>query len=512
MAKQKFNRRQFVKLAGTTGGAIPIASLLACNTSAEKKDPGSQEESSNAPMSNGSFPKGFFWGTATSAYQIEGAWNEDGKGLSIWDTYAHTPGKIQNNDTGDIANDHYHRYKEDVQLMKSIGQNAYRFSISWPRIFPNGTGRPNAKGLDFYNRLADELAAAGIVPFPTLYHWDLPQALQDKGGWQNRDTAKAFADYAGYMAEKLSDRVQHFFTINEFRTFTEAGYRGFDIPAPGTPTGTRIVFLAPGLRLPLADFYQVRHHTVLAHGLAVQAIRARGKQGTKVGPAENIEIAAPLIETPENIKAAQTATCELNAPFLTVMLEGKYTEKYLRDAGKDAPKFTGEDLEIIRSPLDFVGINVYTPKYYALASQDADGWQVVDFSKGHAKAAISNLPVSPECLYWGPKYLQSLWNVKEIFITENGCAGMDALAPDGKIYDTERIMFMRAHLTQLQRATADGVPVKGFFYWSGMDNFEWTAGFGNRYGIIYVDFKTQQRLPKMSAYWFKEAALKNRVV
>jgi beta-glucosidase len=195
------------------------------------------------------FPKGFYWGTATSAYQIEGAWNEDGKGPSIWDTYAHTPGNIQNGDTGDVANDHYHRYKEDVALMRDFGANAYRFSIAWPRIFPNGTGQPNRKGLDFYNRLVDELVAAGIAPFPTLYHWDLPQALQDKDGWQNRDTAKAFADYAGYMADKLSDRVHHFFTINEFRSFVDMGHQGMEVPVPG---GTMHISLAPGLRLPRA--------------------------------------------------------------------------------------------------------------------------------------------------------------------------------------------------------------------------------------------------------------------
>lgn len=509
MSKQKFNRRDFVKLAGISGAAIPLASLSVsgCKTSGETNQ---SEKVAGVPGSgNSSFPPGFFWGTATSSYQIEGAWNEDGKGASIWDTYAHTPGKIRNGDTGDIANDHYHLYKEDVQLMKSIGQNAYRFSISWPRIFPEGTGQPNAKGLDFYNRLVDELVAAGIAPFATLYHWDLPQALQDKGGWQNRDTAKVFADYTGYMAEKLSDRVHHFFTINEFRSFTEAGYHGFEIPSPGTPSGYRTVFLAPGLRLPLADFYQVRHHAVLAHGLGVQAIRAKGKQGTKIGPAENIEAAVPLIDSPENIKAAETATRELNAPFLTVMLEGKYTDKYLQDTGKDAPKFTDEDLKIINSPLDFVGINVYAPKYYVLASDDANGWQIVQFSKGHAKAAISNVPIGPDCMYWAPKHLQSLWNAKEIYITENGCAGMDELAPDGKVYDTERIMFMRVHLTQLQRATADGVPVKGFFYWSAMDNFEWTAGYGNRYGLVYVDFKTQKRSPKMSALWYRETATRN---
>src|SRR5262245_7877329 len=238
----------------------------------------------------GQFPNGFYWGTATSAYQIEGAWNEDGKGPSIWDTYAHTPGKIRDGDTGDVANDHYHRYREDVALMNEIGANAYRFSISWPRVFPEGTGMPNAKGLDFYNRLVDELVATDIAPFPTLYHWDLPQALQDRGGWQNRDTAKVFGDYAGYMAEKLSDRVRHFFTLNEFRSFVDGGYRGAEAKVGG---GVIRLEAAPGLKLEPGPLNQVRHHSVLGHGLAVQAIRAKGKSGTKCGPAENINISVP---------------------------------------------------------------------------------------------------------------------------------------------------------------------------------------------------------------------------
>jgi beta-glucosidase len=335
------------------------------------------------------FPEGFYWGTATASYQIEGAWNEDGKGPSIWDTYAHTPGKIKNNDTGDVANDHYHRYKEDVKLMKDLGATAYRFSISWPRVFPEGVGQPNAKGLDFYSRLVDELKAAGIEPFATLYHWDLPQALQDKNkGWQSRDTAKAFADYVGYVAENLSDRVHHFFTINEFRSFVEGGHYGFELSIPG---GTRIVNIAPGLKLSRGDLNQVRHHAVLAHGLAVQAIRAKAKAGTKVGPAENIDLAVPLIETPENIDAARKATREWNAPFLTVMLEGRYTDAYLKEAGADAPKFTDDDLKVIGS-------------------------------------------------------------------------------------------------------------------------HEWTAGYGNRYGLVYVDFKTQKRTPKLSAEWFRETARQNRVM
>ena len=507
MSPHKFSRRRFIE---TAGAALPVASLIGCNPQQSEDQTSAAQEQSSSANQGRKFPEGFFWGTATASYQIEGAWNEDGKGPSIWDTYAHTPGNMRNNDTGDVANDHYHRYTEDVQLMKSIGQTAYRFSISWPRIFPNGTGQPNAKGLDFYDRLADELVAAGIAPFATLYHWDLPQALQDKGGWQNRDVTKAFADYAGYVAEKLSDRIGHFFTINEFRSFTEAGYRGFRVPAPGTPEGYRTVHLAPGLSLPLGEFHQVRHHAVLAHGLAVQAIRANGRQGTKVGPAENIETAVPLIESPENINAAERATREMNAPFLTVMLEGKYTDKYLEDTGKDAPKFTDEDLKIIGSPLDFVGINVYVP-YYVVATGDAPGWKVIPFASGHAKSAIAGFPISPEVLYWAPKHVQTLWGAKEIYITENGCASEDVIAEDGKVYDTDRIMFMRAFLTQLQRATSDNVPVNGYFYWSAMDNLEWTAGFGNRYGIVYVDFKTQQRTPKASADFFRECARKNEV-
>jgi beta-glucosidase len=455
------------------------------------------------------FPDGFFWGTATAAYQIEGAWNEDGKGLSIWDTYAHTPGKIKNNDTGDVANDHYHRYKEDVALMENIGANAYRFSISWPRIFPNGTGEPNPKGLDFYNRLVDELVAVSIAPFPTLYHWDLPQALQDKGGWQSRDTAKAFGDYAGYVAEKLSDRVRHFFTINEFRSFVDMGHQGKEVQIPG---GTMTIALAPGLKLAAGKLNQVRHHAVLAHGLGVQAIRAHGKPGTKVGPAEVIEVYVPLIESPAHINAAQKATREANAPFLTVMLQGRYTDAYLKDAGKDAPKFIDDDLKAIASPLDFVGINVYRPISYVLASDEAPGWREVPFAEAHPTMFNSWLTLGPEVMYWAPKFVQALWGAKEIFITENGCASNDVIADDGNVYDTDRIMFLRTYLTQLQRATADGVPVKGYFHWSTMDNFEWGNGYGDRFGIVYVDFKTQKRIPKLSAMWFREAARRNAVV
>jgi beta-glucosidase len=295
MKKHELTRRDAIRLIGAAGLAVPAASLVGGAAQGEANQPTSAGPAA-AQTAARTFPEGFFWGVATSAYQIEGAWNEDGKGPPIWDTFAHTPGKIKNGDTGDVANDHYHRYKEDVALMKDIGANAYRFSIAWPRIFPQGTGTPNPKGVDFYKRLTDELRARGIESFGTLYHWDLPQTLQDTyGGWRSRDTAKAFADYCGYIAAQLGDRVKHYFTINEFSSFVEQGYRG-----PEAKIGGKVVRFeaAPGLDVGPSEINQVRHHAVLGHGMAVQAIRANGRPGTKVGPAEVIQVAVALIETP----------------------------------------------------------------------------------------------------------------------------------------------------------------------------------------------------------------------
>jgi beta-glucosidase len=444
------------------------------------------------------FPNRFLWGVATASYQIEGAWDEDGKGESIWDRFTHTPGKIKNNDTGDVAVDHYHRYKEDVQLMKALGAKAYRFSISWPRIFPAGTGAANPMGLDFYSRLVDELLANGIQPFATLYHWDLPEALQDRwGGWEGRDTATAFADYAGYIAEKLSDRIRYFFTINEFTSFIELGY------------GNGLH--APGLKLPPARLNQVRHHAVLAHGLAVQAIRAKARRGTKVGPAEIIAAGVPVIETPDHVAAAERYTREANAAYLTVILEGRYTDAFLLSAGADAPKFTQDDLKVISSPLDFIGINVYVPKYVR-AIEAEPGYELLEFSKSHPRMASSWHVIGPEALYWAPRHLVKLWNVRDIYITENGCGASDAPAADGAVHDSDRIMFLRSYLTQLQRATADGAPVRGYFLWSSMDNFEWADGFATRFGLIHVDYTTLKREPKLSASFFRAVATLNQVV
>jgi beta-glucosidase len=503
MQPQRFTRRDPVPAAGGEAAFGMMSPLAAGGQTA------APETAASSPLPR-EFPKGFLWGVATSAYQIEGAVSEDGRGASIWDTYAHTPGKIKHGHTGDIANDHYHRYRDDVRLMKELGAAAYRFSIAWPRIFPEGTGQPNAKGLDFYNRLVDELLAVGIEPFATLYHWDLPQTLQDKhGGWHSRATAKAFGDYAGYMAEKLSDRVKHFFTINEFASFVDLGHHGLELDVGGK---TLTVELAPGLKLPPAELNQVRHHAVLAQGLAVQAIRARGNKGTKCGPADNIATGVPLIETPEHIRAAAAATREWNAGYLTVMLEGQYTDHYLKTCGKDAPRFTDDDLKVIATPVDFVGINVYRPQAYVLATDQFPGYQAIPFSASHPKMFSSWLVVGPEVLYWAPRLVQSLWNVKAIHITENGCGTNDAPAADGSVSDTDRVMFLRNCLTHLQRATAEGVPVQGYFLWSLMDNFEWGDGFGTRFGLVYVDFQTQQRTPKHSAAYFREAAARNAVV
>lgn len=457
------------------------------------------------------FPDGFRWGVATSSYQIEGAWDEDGKGPSIWDAYAHTPGNIKNDESGDVANDHYHRYREDVALMESIGAGAYRFSVSWPRIFPEGTGQPNPKGIDFYSRLVDALLETGIEPFATLYHWDLPQALHDRyGGWQSVETSKAFAEYAGYVAERLGDRVKHYFTINEFRSFVEGGYRGVDVQVGGGET--LHLGAAPGLTLPEPELRQVRHHAVLGHGIAVQAIRARGPAGVKVGFAENVHVAVPVIDAPEYVAAAETATREENASFITVMLEGRYTDAYLAETGGASPVFTDDELKTIASPLDFVGVNVYRPGLYVEPSDEPPGYREVPVNGSHPRMQSSWHIFDPEVMYWAPKQMRSIWGASSIFITENGCGALDVVSDDGKVYDSDRVMFLRACLTQLQRATSEGVPVDGYFLWSAQDNFEWMDGYGTRFGLIYVDFETLERTPKLSAEWFREAARQNAVV
>jgi beta-glucosidase len=486
------SRRRFAKIAAWSALGIPA-------TTAEAAKKTATFATSFRTNSLAAFPRGFLWGTATSAYQIEGAVSEDGRGRSIWDLFTHLPGKIIDRSTADVANDHYHRYKEDVQLIRELGVKAYRFSIAWPRIFPEGSGTPNPKGLDFYQRLLDELLANGIEPFATLYHWDLPQALQDRhGGWRSRDTAKAFADYAGYVTQRISDRVKHIFTINECARLVQAGF------------GTGID--APGLNLPQKEINQVRHHVALGHGLAAQAVRAHGRSDTRVGPAENLEICIPAIETPANIRAAEIATRELNAGYLTAILEGKYTDAFLAYAGANAPSFTSDDLKAISSPIDFVGLNVYMPNQYVVAGENGNDFALLPFAASYPHMDSSWLRIGPEAMYWAPRHVARLWNVKSIYITENGTSAADQPSADGKVYDIDRIMYLRNYLTQLRRATSEGVPVNGYFLWSLMDNFEWSDGFEKRFGLYHVNFETQRRTPKLSASFYREVIKQNAVV
>jgi len=474
-----FSRRSFARLIGAVAGASSLPSF------ASTLDAATPEQGAAGARS---FPKGFLWGSATASYQVEGAVGVDGRGPSIWDTFSHTPGKTHNGDTGDVADDYFHRYKEDIQLMKHIGLKTCRFSVAWTRIYPAGTGAINPKGMDFYNRMVDALLEAGIAPYCTLYHWDLPQALEDKGGWQSRDTAKAFAEYAGYTAGKLSDRVKHFMTLNELRSFVDLGYGN----------GAH----APGLKLDAAGLAQVAHYAVLGHGLAVEAIRAHAKPGTKVGLAENVSAATPVFEAPEHIAAATKAMREENAMFMTVIQEGKYTDAYLKRLGAAAPKFTAEDLKSISAPLDFVGLNIYTPMYVR-ATDSEKGYEVVRSPESYPHMASSWLTVGPEALYWGPKLVNTLWHPKEIFITENGASSTDVMTAEGKVLDTDRVMYLRNYLTHLHRGVAEGLPIHGYFLWSLLDNFEWADGYEKRFGITYVDFQTQKRTPKLSAEFYR---------
>jgi beta-glucosidase len=483
----KLTRRTLARILGGAYAALAFSS----RSSAAVLQPSRASELARV------FPEGFLWGSATASYQVEGAVHEGGRGPSIWDTFSHTPGKTQNGDTGDIADDYYHRYPQDIRLMKELGLKTCRFSVAWTRIFPTGTGAPNQQGLDFYNRMIDALLEAGIQPFCTLYHWDLPQPLQDRGGWENKDTAKAFADYAGYTAGKLSDKVQHFMTMNEMRTFVEQGY-GLGVHAPG-------------LKLDPKRLAQLTHYVVLGHGLAVQAIRAQARPGTQVGIADNLTPPIPVFDAPEHIAAARIALREENAMFLTVLQEGRYTDLYLKRLGKNAPHFTAEEMAIIGSPMDFTGLNIYQPSFVRANDSEA-GYAVVPEPSSYPHMLSPWLAIGPEGLYWGPKLVADVWKVKTIYITENGASSADVIAPDGQVYDTDRVMFLRSYLSQLQRAVAEGIPVKGYFLWSLLDNFEWADGYEKRFGIVYVDFHTQKRTPKLSASFYKQVIASNEVV
>lgn len=437
-------------------------------------------------MQNITFPKNFVWGVSTAAYQIEGAWNEDGKGLSIWDTFTHTPGKIVNNETGDVSVDHYHRYKDDVALMKELGLDAYRFSIAWSRIIPAGTGSINRAGLDFYDSLVDELLRKKIEPYVCLFHYDLPQALQDKGGWPNRETALAFAEYAHVVTERLSDRVKVWFTHNEPWVTAAAGY--FD--------GSH----APGIKDPVATF-KAMHHLLLSHGLAAEAIRAAAKQPVKVGITLNLNPVHPATGSKKDRDAAMRMDAMLNRAMLDPLLKGTTPmQEFAVGRMLSSSLIKPGDLEKVRT-LDLLGVNYYTRTV------------VKNDPKFPVVAAVQIQPVGNEYSGMWEIYPEGIHEVLlriwkdyqptcEIMVTENGVPVPDGLDFDGRVRDERRIRYLKNHIFQIHRAIEDGVPVRGYFHWSLMDNFEWALGYAPRFGLLYVDFGTLKRSVKDSGRWF----------
>jgi len=446
-------------------------------------------------MKDAAFPRNFCWGAASAAYQIEGAWNLDGKGPSVWDELCHQGGRIFGDHTGDVACDHYHRYREDVGLMRDIGLQAYRFSVSWPRVLPSGAGAVNALGLDFYDRLVDALLEAGIQPWITLFHWDFPMALYQRGGWLNRDCIDWFGDYADLVVRRLGDRVRHWITLNEPQCFIILGHHdGYH--APGDKLGAKQTWLA-------------MHHTLMAHGRAVQAIRAASPQPCWIGYAPNMNAKMPVEETPQNI--AVTKDLYFDVPpnthwGLSVWADpvylGKYPEQAAQVHGDHWPDVTAEDLGLIGQPLDFIGCNIYTGGYVRLGG---DGRPAsVPWPQGGASGSLDWLQVMEDSLYWSARFQSERYGGLPFVVTENGLTNLDWVSLDGAVHDPQRIDYIHRYLRGLKRAAAEGIPLGGYFYWSIMDNFEWGEGYKSRFGLVHVDYETQKRTLKDSAYWYRE--------
>lgn len=413
--------------------------------------------------------------------------------------FCRRPGNIANDDIPLIGSSQFTHYKEDVKLMKELGLKAYRLSIAWPRIFPEGDGAPNPRGLDYYNRLIDELLANGIEPWVTMFHWDMPQSLERRfGGWRSKETSKRLGDYVAYVAPKISDRVSRFFTVNEIPCFTSAGYGDGVFP--------------PGLKLDAKTVRQCVHNGCLAHGYAVQALRANAVRPVKIGLVDNCTQCVPVFESAANIVAARNAFRLVNADRLTVIREGAYPAEFLADVGKDAPEYTDAELKIIASPTDFLGLNLYTPEHVIADSAAPRGYRIVPKAANHPRMYMPWLALGPEIIYWTCRYVSELWSVPELYITENGCAAADKLEKDGEVYDTDRLMYLRNHFISAHRAVSEGYPLKGYFVWSLLDNFEWACGFQKRFGIVYVNYQTLARTPKLSAKFYQEVIRQNAVV
>ncbi len=436
------------------------------------------------------FPKDFLWGAATASYQVEGGASEDGRGESIWDHFSKTPGKVLNGATGDVACDHFHRYPEDMALMASLNLQAYRFSIAWPRIQATGSGPINQKGLDFYRRLLDELRKHGIAPAVTLYHWDLPQALQERGGWTNRDTAERFAEYAAAVIQALGSDVPHWITHNEPWCASFLGY-GFGIHAPGLK------------EIPAA--VRASHHLLLSHGLAVDAFRALAPKGAQIGITLNLAPAYPAGDSEADRLAAGRMDGFQNRWFLDPVFHGRYPADMLRlyETMMPMDHIRPGDLEIASRPIDFLGVN-----YYSRARVEAAPAAENPLGFRHAKptAPLTDMgwEVTPDGLTDLLLRLKQDYGDVPLYITENGAAYPDRLSDSGEVDDPDRVAFLQAHFAAALRAVNEGVHLKGFYVWSLMDNFEWSWGYTKRFGIIYVDYASQRRIPKASALWYRD--------
>lgn len=445
------------------------------------------------------FRKDFLWGAATAAYQVEGAYQEAGKGQSVWDRFSHEPGRVLDGSTGDTACDGYHRVEEDARLLRTLGIPNYRFSISWPRLLSDGTGAVNRSGVDFYNRMIDALLENGVRPFVTLFHWDYPSALQARGAWENPDSPKWFADYAALCARAFGDRVKNFITLNEPQCFLGLGYVAGEH--------------APGLKQPPASAIPMAHNVLKAHGLATQALRAHAP-GCRVGYAPCGNPAIP--ETDADVDAARIAY--FSTPdnperwFWSVgwwsdpAMLGCYPEDGLKLYGCYLPKGWEVDMDTIHQPLDYYGQNIYNGRIIRRAG-NACGWEEAAFPIGVARTAIG-WPVTPEALYWGPRFLYERYQTP-FLITENGMACHDAVSLDGQVHDPNRIDYMHRYLQAYRRAAEDGADLAGYFAWSLMDNFEWAHGYTQRFGLVHVDYQTLERTPKDSALWYRDVVKAN---
>ncbi|MEL7472252.1 MAG: GH1 family beta-glucosidase [Planctomycetota bacterium] len=440
------------------------------------------------------------WGVASAAFQVEGTATEDGRGPSVWDAFADQPGAVRGGDTGAVACNHYHRYAEDVRLIADLGVNAYRLSIAWPRVVPDGEGPLNEAGLAFYDRLIDALLRRGVEPWVTLYHWDMPLPLFHRGGWLNADSPKWFAEYAAKVAARLGDRVGHWMTINEPQVFLNHGH----------VIGTH----APGMRYGRPDALLATHHVLIAHGMAAQAIRANAERTPQVGWAPVGVCSCPASDDPRDIEAARAATNGVfdregwpfnNAWYSDPVVFGHYPEDGLRAFGADVPEVRSSDMDTIRQPLDFYGVNIYQA---GLVTADANNVPVsADRVRGWPQT-MHHWPVTPEALYWGPRFIAERYQLP-MYVTENGLASMDWVHADGHVHDTARIDFLKRYLHALRRAIAEGVDVRGYFQWSIMDNYEWAEGYRMRFGLVYIDYETLERIPKDSYRWYADVVRSN---